>query len=66
MAQTSVWLHYDKLMVVNEDGKLLKLPVNHKATEIFLKEFFPRKDIIVGDVLICDKNQVSIIDILFS
>lgn len=53
-----VWLPNDEIMVVNEDGKLRKLPVNQKATEIYFNAFnYP--DIIVGDVLLCNANQVE-------
>lgn len=41
-----------KLMVVNEEGKLNGLPVNHKASDLY-------PDIIVGDVLVCDFNQID-------
>lgn len=42
-----------KIMVVNEEGKLYHLPVNMQATHLHGYE------IIVGDVLICDKEQVK-------
>ena len=53
-----VWLPDDKIMVVNEEGKLMNLPLNDEATEIYRKEF-GYNDMIVGDVLICDANQVE-------
>lgn len=53
-----IWMPEDKIMVINEEGKLLKLPVNEKATKIYQDNFcYP--DIIVGDVLVCDANQVE-------
>jgi len=45
-------------MVVNEEGLLLDLPINKKATAIYREEF-GGKDVIVGDVLICSKNQID-------
>lgn len=53
-----VWLPNDKIMVVNEDGKLRGLETNVKATRIYYNAF-GYKDIIVGDVLLCDSNQVE-------
>lgn len=53
-----VWLPNDKIMVVNEDGKLRGLETNVEATRIYYN-VFGYTDIIVGDVLICDANQVE-------
>lgn len=53
-----VWLPNDKIMVVNEDGKLRGLETNVEATRIYYNTF-GYKDIIVGDVLLCDANQVE-------
>jgi hypothetical protein len=53
-----VWLPNDKIMVVNEDGKLRGLETNVEATRIYYNAF-GYKDIIVGDVLLCDANQVE-------
>lgn len=46
----------DSLMVCNEEGKLMGLPVNEIAT-LFVRAngIF---DCVVGDVLICDSNQI--------
>lgn len=47
-----VWLADGKhIMVVNEEGHLLNLPINTIASQ-----FYP--GIIVGDVLFCERNQV--------
>ena len=46
-----------KLMVVNEEGKIDRLPLNQKATELFHK-CKGTYDVIVGDVLVCDPKQV--------
>lgn len=51
-----VYLSDNRIMVVNEEGKLMGLPVNIKATrEVAMSGI---NDIIVGDVLICDDNQI--------
>lgn len=44
-----------RLMVCNEEGKLNRLPYNEKATELYGH----RRDYIVGDVLVCDNNQIK-------
>lgn len=51
-------------MVINEEGKLQKLPVNVEATIIYRAAWRGRsawaaKDTIVGDVLICEPGEVS-------
>lgn len=53
-----VWLPNDKIMIVNEDGKLLDLPINQEATKIY-QDTFGFNDVIVGDVLLCNSNQVE-------
>ena len=40
-------------MVVNEEGHLIGLLLNPSATILY------KKDIIVGDVLICNKSQIN-------
>lgn len=40
-------------MVVNEEGHLIDLPLNPSATILY------KKDLIVGDVLICNKSQIK-------
>jgi hypothetical protein len=46
---------YDRMCVLNEEGKLRDLPVNQLAT-IFYNH---PDDVIVGDVLICDDGEVQ-------
>lgn len=46
------------LMVVNEDGKGMNLPVNMKATHIY-RNHTNCNDVIVGDVLICENNKIK-------
>lgn len=43
----------DAVMYVNEEGKLLKLPVNTMATDLYADHHGPY-DIIVGDVVVLD------------
>lgn len=47
----------DEIMVFNDEGKLMGLPINREATEIFQKHF-NTDDFIVGDVLICKDDEV--------
>ena len=41
-----------KLMAVNEEGRLHQLPLNVSASTMALKE-------IVGDVVLCDPNELE-------
>ena len=47
----------NQLMVINEEGKFLRLPQNQKATEIAFENCVI--DVIVGDVLICMSNEIK-------
>ena len=47
----------NEIMVINEEGKLIDLPINEKATELY-NEVDGFYDYIVGDVLVCDNNMV--------
>ena len=42
----------NKLMVVNEEGRLKGLPLNHKASILY-------NNLIVGDVLVCEFKQIN-------
>ena len=46
-------------MVLNEEGKLKGLGINLEATKILQKNFPLTSDIIVGDVLVCDANEID-------
>lgn len=46
-----------RIMVVNEEGKLNRLPVNVKAT--FIVNGIGYKDTIVGNVLVCHTSMVK-------
>ena len=52
-----VTLPNDEFMVVNEEGKIMRLPVNANATEIYHREI-GRWNYIVGDCLICKTSQI--------
>lgn len=47
-----------EIMVLNEEGKLYGLPYNAKAT-VYLKANSVYDEYIVGDVLVCDFEQVK-------
>ena len=44
-----------KKIVLNEEGKINNLPINHFATTLF-RDAYKTNDYIVGTVLICDNN----------
>lgn len=46
-------------MVVNEEGKLMNLPYNENATRVYNKTIGAVVDYIVGDALVCNKNQIK-------
>ena len=47
----------NKFMIINEEGKLNKLPYNENAT-ILYKLSLNTDDFIVGDALVCDKSKI--------
>lgn len=51
-----IHLTENKIMVVNEEGKLNNLPYNDNATLRF--RFFKTIDFIVGDTLVCHTNRI--------
>ena len=53
-----VELDGDTTMVVNEEGKLITLSFNLEASRIFCAHHPASKDFIVGDVLVCNNNQI--------
>lgn len=54
----AIFLDDDTVMVVNEDGKLFGLPYNQLASTKFLQEKGYHEPI-VGDVLVCKRNQIK-------
>jgi hypothetical protein len=49
-----VYLPNNRIMVVNEEGKVDGLPVNERATNMITFD-----DVIVGDVLVCDSKIIK-------
>lgn len=47
-----------RLMVLNEEGKLIGAPMNNNATDIFV-QCFGVFDIVVGNVLVCNDNEID-------
>jgi hypothetical protein len=45
-------------MVINEEGKLISLPVNLVATNLWEKAFGIGTDVIVGNAMILDKRAL--------
>lgn len=54
-----VALNDTETMVVNEEGKLLNMPYNFEATRIFKNNYPDIEEFIVGDVLICNNEQIK-------
>ncbi len=52
-----VWLKDERIMVVNEEGKIHRLPLNVRATCIVNGEGIA--DTIVGNVLVCHTSMVK-------
>lgn len=48
----------DETLIVNEDGKSQKLPVNKAATKMYL-DFYKASDFIVGDVILIKSKDLS-------
>jgi hypothetical protein len=49
----------DAIMVMNEEGKLLGLPMNQMATDLLTRNYPKSTDVIVGDVLICKSKEIA-------
>lgn len=49
----------NEVMVINEMGKVIGLDINKKATELYRKAHPKNNDFIVGNALICSKNQIK-------
>lgn len=54
-----------KVLILNDEGKIIGLPRNELATEVWKKEYpiaeFPdnNDELIVGDVIICDEELLN-------
>lgn len=47
-----------RLMVLNEEGKLIGCEMNNNATDIFV-QCFGVFDTVVGNVLVCNDNEID-------
>lgn len=47
-----------RLMVLNEEGKLLELPLNRKAT-LLTRGVVAPSDLIVGDVIVANNDEID-------
>lgn len=54
-----VFLNETEIMVVNEEGKINNLAYNPAATHIFKGNHPGASDYIVGDVLVCNDEQIK-------
>lgn len=54
-----VHLGKKKVMVVNEEGKLMNLPVNAEATKVMLEMLPMSRDYIVGNALVCKTSEIK-------
>jgi len=52
-----VYLSIDKIMIVDEEGKVKGLPSNVQATKVIRKYGIP--DFIVGTAVVCHKNMLK-------
>lgn len=48
-----------RLLCLDEEGKLKGKQRNHVATDIYRQAFPQCKDFIVGDVLLCNEDQID-------
>ena len=46
-------------LVFNEEGKLKDLPINTEATRIYRKNHSGSMDMIVGNAILCSKNEIK-------
>lgn len=52
-----IWLNDNKILVVNEDGKIMGLPENFQATAIIKEQGI--NDYVVGNALLIDLKYVD-------
>lgn len=53
------FLDKERVIVINEEGKIKNLPYNENATAEYNKVMRCRADYIAGDALICKHNQIK-------
>lgn len=49
-----VYTHNDRMLLIDEEGKLKGKPINQLATRLYQ---YGKHDPIVGDVILCDKEM---------
>ena len=49
---------FQKMLVMNEEGKLYNMPPNPLATKLFQEQYGPI-DVIVGDCLLCEISEIE-------
>ena len=54
-----IHLPNQRIMIVDEDGKAKRKPVNEKATKLLQEAFTNRHQTIVGDVLVCGHEFIN-------
>ena len=52
-----IYLTNNKIMVINDEGKLINLPHNENATTLY-RICLDTTDFIVGDALVCNTNRI--------
>lgn len=52
-------LDNERIMVINEEGKIKGLPYNENATAEYNRAMGYKADYIVGDALVCGKAQIK-------
>ena len=45
------------VMILNEEGKIRGLPINYSATQIWIDRFGVSSDVILGDVVLMNKEE---------
>lgn len=53
-----VHLSDNEVLVVNEEGKLHRLPFNENATKVWIK-YYGKSDYIVGNALVCNSDEIE-------
>lgn len=53
------YLDNERVIVINEEGKINNLPYNENATAEYNRAMRCRADYIAGDALICKHNQIK-------
>lgn len=53
------YLDSERVIVINEEGKIKNLPYNENATAEYNRVMRCRADYIAGDALICKHNQIK-------